>query len=53
MVRKAEKSGAKRLLLVHDWPGSVYSILEEESLKGRGMRLERKLTPRMVCPGEI
>ena len=45
--------GSRGVLLVPDWPRSVYCMLVEERLKEGSMKLERRFRPRMVCPEEI
>ena len=53
VVRKAERTGSKGLLLVPDWHGSVYCMLVEEILREIRTGLEGKFRPRIVCPGVI
>ena len=50
VVRYAESCRARGLLVVPDWPGSVYStLLREKEQEGRVVRVER-FRPRLETP---
>ena len=53
VIRKAEKSGARGILVAPDWPGSTaYMLIREKVAEGK-MRIEEQWRPFMHCPGEI
>ena len=53
VVRKAERSEARGVLIVPDWPESSFYMLVKEKLKEGKMVLEEKFRPIMSCPREI
>ena len=53
VVRRAEKTGARGVLVTPDWPGSVFLLKVEEKVREGTLILRRKFSPRMICPREI
>ena len=53
VIRRAERSRARGILLVPDWPGSGFYMLVKEKIQEGKMVIEEKLRPMMLCPGEI
>ena len=52
-VRKAERSRARGILLVPDWPGSSFYMLIKEKLREGKIVIEEKFSLMMTCPREI
>ena len=53
VVRKAERSEARGVLVVPDWPESSFYMLVKEKLEEGKMVIEEKFRPIMTCPREI
>ena len=53
VVRRAEKTSARGVLVTPDWPGSVFLLKVEENVRECTLVLRGKISPRMICPREI
>ena len=53
VVRKAERSEARGVLVVPDWPESSFYMLVKEKLEEGKMLIEEKFRPIITCPKEI
>ena len=53
VVRRAEKTGARGVLVTPEWPGSVFLLKVEEKVQGGTLVLRRMFSPRMIFPREI
>ena len=53
VVRKADRSRARGIYLVSDWPGSSFYMLIKEKLQEGKMVVKERLRPVMMCPREI
>ena len=53
VVRRAENTGSRGVLVTPDGPGSVYLMLVEEKVREGTMVLRKKFSPRIECPREI
>ena len=53
VVRKAERSRVRGILLVPDWPGSSFYMLIKEKMQEGKMVVKERLRPVMMCPREI
>ena len=53
VIRKAERTGARGILVAPDWPGSaIFMLIREKVSEGR-MRIVQKWRPFLHCPWEI
>ena len=53
VVRQAERTGVRGVLVAPDWPQSMYLMLVEEKVREGSIVLRRMFSPRIVCLQEI